>query len=218
MRLRPLLLWLVAAIFVVAIAIGWSIVRRGFSARDEPSWVEKVVARRVRALAVPARARDAKNPVSPTPEVLADARGHFADHCAVCHANDGSGRTTIGQNLYPKAPDMREPDTQRLTDGELYYIIQNGIRLTGMPAWGEEGDENDEDSWKLVHFIRHLNELTPGAAEGNGEAESEDAGRDRGRATGRRILARRRGARDARSDEATDAGSHTPTLTSHHPP
>jgi mono/diheme cytochrome c family protein len=161
MRPRSLLLGLVAGFVVVAIATGWSIVRRGFSARDAPSSVEKFVARRVRALAVPARARDARNPVSPSPDVFADARAHFADHCAVCHANDGSGRTTIGQNLYPKAPDMREPDTQRLTDGELYDIIQNGIRLTGMPAWGKEGDPNDEDTWKLVHFIRHLNELTP---------------------------------------------------------
>jgi mono/diheme cytochrome c family protein len=160
MRIRSLLLCFLAAVFVAAIAGFW-IVRRGFSARDEPSRVEKVIARRVRALAVPARARAAKNPVSATPEVLADARAHFADHCAVCHANDGSGQTTIGQNLYPKALDMRLDDTQRLTDGELYYIIQNGIRLTGMPAWGKEGDANDEDSWKLVHFIRHLSELTP---------------------------------------------------------
>jgi mono/diheme cytochrome c family protein len=161
MRLRSLLWSFGAAVFAIAIATGFLIVRRGFSARDEPSWVEKVVAGRVRALAVPARVRHAKNPVSPTPEVLADAREHFADHCAVCHANDGSGSTTIGQNLYPKAPDMRQHDTQRLTDGELYSIIQNGIRLTGMPAWGKAGDDNDEDSWKLVQFIRHLNELTP---------------------------------------------------------
>ena len=161
MRLRSFLWWLVAAVFATAITTGFLMVRRGFSARDEPSWVEKVMARRVRALAVPARLRNAKNPVSPTPEVLSDAREHFADHCAVCHANDGSGGTAIGQNLYPRAPDMRQQDTQRLTDGELYSIIQNGIRLTGMPAWGKEGDENDEDSWKLVQFIRHLNELTP---------------------------------------------------------
>ena len=56
---------------------------------------------------------------------------------------------------------MRREDTQRLTDGELYYIIQNGIRLTGMPAWGNQGDDKDEDGWKLVHFIRRLSELTP---------------------------------------------------------
>jgi mono/diheme cytochrome c family protein len=165
MRLRSLVFWLVAVILVVAIAAAvlmvFLMVRRGFSARDEPSRVEKFVASRVRSLAVPARARNAENPLPPTPEVLADARGHFADHCAVCHANDGSGRTTIGQNLYPKAPDMRREDTQDLTDGELYYIIQNGIRLTGMPAWGDQGNDKDEDGWKLVHFIRHLSELTP---------------------------------------------------------
>lgn len=67
----------------------------------------------------------------------------------------------IGRNLYPKAPDMRLEATQSLTDGELYAIIQDGIRLTGMPAWGKEGDENDEDSWKLVHLTRHFKDLTP---------------------------------------------------------
>lgn len=161
MRLRSLVLGLVAVILVVAMAAGFLIVRRGFSARDEPSWAEKLIARRVRSLAVPARARNAKNPLPPSPDVLAAARGHFADHCALCHANDGSGQTTIGQSLYPRAPDMRLEDTQRLTDGELYYIIQNGIRMTGMPAWGEQVGDDDEDSWGLVHLIRRLNELTP---------------------------------------------------------
>ena len=88
-------------------------------------------------------------------------KAHFANHCALCHANDGSGRTEIGQNLYPKAPDMRLPGTQQLTDGELFSIIHNGIRLTGMPAWGNADEKADEDSWKLVHFIRRLKDLTP---------------------------------------------------------
>jgi mono/diheme cytochrome c family protein len=92
---------------------------------------------------------------------MAEARAHYADHCAGCHANDGSGQTPVGQNMYPKSPDMRLSDTQRLTDGELYYLIQNGIRLTGMPAWGQSGDEQDADSWKLVHLLRHLKDLTP---------------------------------------------------------
>jgi len=54
---------------------------------------------------------------------------------------------------------MRLPGTQKLTDGEIFYIIHNGIRLTGMPAWGEPG--HDQDSWKLVLFIRHLPQITP---------------------------------------------------------
>ena len=111
-------------------------------------------------MAVPARARRMKNPIPNTAENLAEARAHWADHCAICHANNGGGNTTIGQNLYPKAPDMRLAETQNMTDGGLYYTIQNGIRLSGMPAWGHAG-ENDEDSWMLVHFIRHLSQLSP---------------------------------------------------------
>ena len=100
------------------------------------------------------------NPVAFSPEVFVESRAHFADHCASCHANDGSGQTEIGQNLFPRAPDMRLPATQNLTDGELYWIIANGVRLTGMPAWGTGGPD-DADSWKLVHFIRRLKELSP---------------------------------------------------------
>src|SRR5258706_197914 len=81
-------------------ATGYLMIRRGFSARDQPSSVETFIARRARAMAVPARARDAANPVPLSADALAEARAHFADHCATCHANDGSGKTTIGQNLY----------------------------------------------------------------------------------------------------------------------
>jgi hypothetical protein len=62
--------------------------------------------------------------------------------------------------MYPPAPDMRQPDTQNLSDGELFYIIQNGVRLTGMPSWGSGADHDEQDSWKLVRFIRHLPKLT----------------------------------------------------------
>jgi mono/diheme cytochrome c family protein len=159
MRKGTVLLSITVAGIAGAAAFGWVTIRSGFSARDNASAIETYVAKTARRLSVPASGRDAKNPFVPTAEVLSDARAHFADHCATCHGNDGSGRTQIGQNLYPKAPDMRLPDTQNLTDGELYYTIHNGIRRTGMPAWGTE--EKDEDSWKLVLFVRHLPELTP---------------------------------------------------------
>ena len=157
MRKRVVLL-LIALAFAGAIVLGWKLVRRGFSARDNPSSLETYIAKTARRLSVPASERNATNPFSPTPEILNEARSHFADHCATCHGNDGSGKTEIGQNLYPKPPDMRQPETQNLTDGEIYSIIHNGIRLTGMPAWGDPG--NDDDSWKLVLFIRHLPQIT----------------------------------------------------------
>jgi mono/diheme cytochrome c family protein len=158
---RKRLFVLIGSIVLIgAVASGVAMIRHGFSARDNPTWVETLVARTVRSMSVPSRAKQMKNPVQNTRESLAAAEAHWADHCAVCHANDGGGETVIGKNLYPKAPDMRLPSTQNLSDGELYYTIQNGIRLTGMPAWGEAGDK-DEDTWKLVHFIRHLPQLTP---------------------------------------------------------
>ncbi len=138
-------------------AVVWG--ARGFSAREEPNGLERWIARRVRTAAVPADVRAWKNPIPRTPEAESAARAHWADHCAGCHANDGSGDVPMGKRTYPPAPDMRLAATQQMTDGELLYVIENGVRFTAMPAWGG-GSGHDEDSWKLVHFIRHLPNLT----------------------------------------------------------
>jgi mono/diheme cytochrome c family protein len=135
-------------------------IAHGFSAREQPTSVERWTARLARAAALPADAKTRKNPILSSPDVLAEARAHWADHCAACHANDGSGDTLIGKRTYPPSPDMRMVETQQRTDGELFYIIQNGIRLTAMPGWASGTDHDEQDSWKLVHFIRHLPKLT----------------------------------------------------------
>jgi len=149
-------------VVVVAVLTGLALIRQsgGFSAREQPTAMERWVAQKARDMTMPPEAKARTNPVSNSPDTLAEARAHWADHCFSCHANDGSGDTPIGKNLYPPAPDMRLPATQQLTDGELFYIIQNGIRLTGMPAWGNGSAHDEEDSWKLVHFIRHLPQIT----------------------------------------------------------
>jgi cytochrome c553 len=151
---------LVAVVAFFAGAVYWLVSANGFSTRTEPSRVERLVVRALHRFSVPSRVRSAANPVSFSPEVWAASRAHFADHCASCHGNDGRGNTEVGRNLFPRAPDMRLAATQDKTDGELYWIIENGIRLTGMPAWGN-GGMDDVDSWKLVHFVRHLADLTP---------------------------------------------------------
>ena len=156
-----------ALLVIVAALLGGAVfvmTARGFSARESPSALERWIARRVRTMAAPAGAIDRTNPVPNSPEVLAEARAHWADHCASCHANNGSGDTQMGKHMYPPAPDMRQADTQQMTDGELFFIIQNGIRLTGMPAWGGSNaasSHDEQDSWKLVWFIRHLPQVTP---------------------------------------------------------
>jgi mono/diheme cytochrome c family protein len=134
-------------------------------ATKAPGQLETAVARRLRSYAIPAAARRQRNPVPAAPEAIVDGMHHFADHCATCHANDGSGHTEMGEGMSPPAPDMRHEPTQRLSDGELFYIIENGVRFTGMPAWGTGTADGEAASWRLVHFIRHLPRITESEVE-----------------------------------------------------
>ena len=136
MSSAPRILITLIAVLSAATAFAWAVVAgHGFTARGNPSALETFVARRARHLAVPETIANTVNPVPDGPKTLSEGMAHFADHCASCHANDGSGNTAMGRNLYPPAPDMREDPTQSLSDGELFYLIHNGIPLTGMPAW-----------------------------------------------------------------------------------
>jgi mono/diheme cytochrome c family protein len=156
MRKHTLLLSITVACIAAAAAFRGVTIRRGFSARDNPSAIETLVATTARQLAVPSQYRQLRNPLSSSSD-LQPGIEHFADHCATCHANDGSGDTLFGKGLYPKPPDMRRKQTQNKSDGELYYTIENGIRLSGMPAFGEEhAKAGDMETWNLVLFIRHL--------------------------------------------------------------
>ena len=158
--LKAFLLFVAAGIVIGALGL-WYFVTSGVSAKEQPGAIEEFVARRARNMAIAKRAKSLTNPVEYSGEVIAEGRAHFADHCATCHANNGSGDTEMGRGMWPKVPDMRLPKTQSLSDGELFWIIENGIRFTGMPAWGEGTKESETASWHLVHFIRRLPRLTP---------------------------------------------------------
>ncbi len=161
MKRSTLVLVVALALVGVIAAIAASLLHDGLSARATPNKFEITIARNARHLAIPSTARQAQNPLLASPEDLRDARLHFADHCAICHGNDGGGKTMMGAGLYPKPPDLRLPQTQNLADGELFWIIENGVRFTGMPSFSNGGEHGGTlDSWKLVHFIRHLPHLT----------------------------------------------------------
>jgi mono/diheme cytochrome c family protein len=147
----------------VVILAAWGLIylrSSGLSARAEPGAIETSLARTARSFAIPADARARRNPIPASAEVIAQGMVHYADHCASCHANDGSGDTEMGRGLFPKAPDMRLAATQQLSDGELFYVIEHGIRFTGMPAWSTGTPAGEESTWHLVHFLRRLPRLT----------------------------------------------------------
>ena len=160
MRAWKAFLLLCGVALISIVVYGARLIWRGFSTADDPSYLEKVVARAARNLAIPRKARSEANPWNASPGILQDARESFLARCALCHGPDGSGQTGIGRNLYPRVPDLRLPQTQNLTDGQIRYIIRNGVRLTGMPGWAKPHDEQSDDSWKLVLFIRSLCQLT----------------------------------------------------------
>jgi mono/diheme cytochrome c family protein len=160
--MRPRLLAAAAVLVLLVLGAGTLLYRaaiaHGFSAREKPWAIEAFAARHLRRLATGTESERLRNPYVASPELLSDARDHFADHCALCHAVDGSGKTEIAEGLYPPAPDLRDPSTQELSDGELFAIIRNGIRFTGMPGW--EGEDTDDEIWQLVVFVRHLPDLS----------------------------------------------------------
>jgi mono/diheme cytochrome c family protein len=155
--------WKVASLilFVLAVAVagyGSILVRRGFSALATPSGVEVFAATTARKMALPSAYRQLRNPIKPSAESIRAGLEHFSDHCATCHSNDGGGHTLFGMGLYPKPPDLRAAGTQNKSDAELYYAIENGVRLSGMPAFGEA--HTAAQTWRLVLFIRHLPQIT----------------------------------------------------------
>jgi mono/diheme cytochrome c family protein len=156
----------VAVTALIAAAAGLAYVRvSGLTAREKPSAIETRVARGVRSFAISRRDRTRTNAVPQSEEAVRAGLEHFADHCAVCHGNDGGGATSFGRGMFPPSPDLRAEATQGMTDGELFYIIENGVKLTGMPAFGTGTAEGEHGSWELVHFIRHLPRLTPSELE-----------------------------------------------------
>jgi hypothetical protein len=165
--MRALIRFAVSALLlgVIAAVAGFAYLRTtGLRGQPEPGVIETRVARAVRSWAIPSDARSRTNPLAASTDALAPGLEHFAKFCTMCHANDGSGKmTAIGNGLYPKPPDLRAEATQNLTDGELFYIIENGVRFTGMPAFGtgKPDPAGEHQVWQLVYFIRHLPRLTP---------------------------------------------------------
>ena len=131
---------------------------RGFRATSTPSGFETVAARSIRNFAIPSAEHRRTNPVTADPVALQEGRDAFLARCASCHGVDGRGATPIGANQYPRVPDLHAAATQHLSDGDIHYIIENGVQLTGMPAMHAEPSS---ESWKLVSYIRNLRSATP---------------------------------------------------------
>jgi mono/diheme cytochrome c family protein len=99
--------------------------------------------------------KDVANPVPYTPEAAKEGGEHFQHHCQICHGLDGQATgVPFASKMAPPVPDLTAKDVQDYADGQLKWIIENGIGPSGMPGW--KGILEDDEMWKIVHYIRHL--------------------------------------------------------------
>ncbi len=101
------------------------------------------------------RNKSAKNPVPFTTQNLATGKEAFGHYCVACHGLDGqSTGVPFAERMSPPLPSLASPDVQDYTDGQLKWIIDNGISPSGMPA--SSGMLTDKEIWSIVHYLRHL--------------------------------------------------------------
>lgn len=158
-RRRAIAIALLCLLLLIAVVSGWMWLRNAgsFSASAKPTAVESFLAHWARRLATPKKVEEMKNPLPATEANILAGAAHYGDHCAICHDENGSGQTDFGKNMYPKVPDLRLQGTQHLSDGDLFAIIHNGVRLSGMPAFP---DHTDPEIWQMVLLIRQMPHLT----------------------------------------------------------
>src|ERR1700735_352470 len=135
---------------------------QGCTADKHPSQGETSLANAAKDVSIPLEAGKMTNPVPDTDEVVSQGQEVFLGSCAQCHGADARGDTNVGRNMYPPAMDLSSAHVQHWSDAELFWIIQNGVRLTGMPSW--KSSISDTDTWRLTRYIHNLSRLDAASA------------------------------------------------------
>jgi mono/diheme cytochrome c family protein len=130
---------------------------QGCTANKQPSREETNLANAAKDVVIPLEAGKMQNPLPETDEIASQGQAVFLGSCAECHGADAHGQTLVGSHMYPPAADLHSSHVQHWNDGELFWIIQNGVRLTGMPSW--KSSISESDTWKLARFIHSIPRL-----------------------------------------------------------
>jgi mono/diheme cytochrome c family protein len=148
---------LISVFSVVGIALVGASLSTWFdlSALPDPGRFETFVATKAKNWLVHHESRTARLKEPPlTPADLDNAQMIFGSECSDCHGNDGRTPTDIGKGLYPRVPDLGSAEVQNWSKPEIFWIIRNGVRLIGMPAFGKQ--LSDQEIWSLVHYVKSL--------------------------------------------------------------
>jgi mono/diheme cytochrome c family protein len=159
------------AVGVVTALLGGALLQ-GCSADKRASESETSLANAAKDVTIPLEAGKKQNPLPETDAIVRQGQEVFLGSCAQCHGADGRADTSLGRSMTPAAMDLTSSHVQHWSDAELFWIVQNGVRLTGMPAW--RASISEDDTWKLARFVHRLprlNSVSPTAA-GSGEPQA----------------------------------------------
>ena len=148
---------------IVLMAGGYWYMKKGyvnFNADQEPSFLDKHLGMAAVDASTDRRAPDVKNPVSPTEENLVAGAQLYLNHCAGCHGVPSNRESQFSKSFYPPAPGFFS-DMPDMADNQNFYIIEHGIRWTGMPGWNQT--LSDGQVWQLVTFLANMEKLPPAA-------------------------------------------------------
>jgi mono/diheme cytochrome c family protein len=154
--LGKLLLLPALGVLCTAIALTGGLVN--FSASTSPGGLEERLATFALNRSIARRAQKVANPLARSPAAVAAGLALFRTHCVDCHGAPGVDPTEGGASLNPPAPGLTLARVQARSDGELKWIVSNGIRMTGMPAFG--ASRSEEEVWQLVAALRRLPQLS----------------------------------------------------------
>ena len=148
-----LVMLIAIALVAVAVIVGLTQIR--LDAIQEPGYLETAFATQAKHLLIGWSSRKGIPP-NPTNLQASIEEGDklYATDCTMCHGSDGRSPTDNGRWMYPRASDLTSVDVQKYSDRELFWIVKNGIRFTGMPAFGKV--ESDDHIWNLVHYVKTL--------------------------------------------------------------
>lgn len=158
--MRKFILGFVAGI-VVLLLVMFCYVRFGFvdpRADKEVSLLESKIAMPALDAAVDRRASEAQNPIQPTDADVTAGMKIYQANCASCHGDIHRPRGPLADSLYPRAPQFLE-DAPDMPENQNFYIIQHGVRMSGMPAWKQT--LGDQKIWQVTTFLSHMDKLPP---------------------------------------------------------
>jgi thiosulfate dehydrogenase len=162
--MRRFLLGFAAAIVLLLLA-GFVWVRLGFvdPRADVPeSALERRVAMPSLDASLDRHAPEARNPATATEINLVAGMKIYQDNCAGCHGDIHQPHAVFGEGFYPHVPQFME-EAPDMPENQNFYVIQHGIRLSGMPAW--KSSLNEQEMWQVTTFLSHMNKLPPQVAE-----------------------------------------------------